>query len=274
MKSFALLASLLFGLSAVAAPVDKRALIVQTEVVIETVYITSTVFEGDQPSTAPSPSPSPYQAAEFYGKPNKVDAKPTYAQPAPVAPQPSSSSSAAPAPEKPTPVPTSSAYVAPPPAPEPAKPTSSAAPAYVPPSPAPEPAKPSPAPEAPTYAAPASGGSSSSGESYSNVDITIYQTADAAGACGDILHDTDMIVAIAQPAWGASTYDTMTGNATNRWCRKKVEIEYKGNKVQAQIMDMCPGCSGHDLDLSPAVWKKLTGSDEMTRYKASWTLLN
>lgn len=270
MKSCALLASLLFGLSAVAAPVDKRALIVQTEVVIETVYITSTVTEGDQPSTYPSPSPSPSPAAEFYGKPNKVDAKPSYAPPAPVAPKPSSSSyAAAPAPEKPTPTPT------PAPAPEPAKPSSSsAAPAYVSPSPAPAPAQPSPSPEAPSYAAPASGGSTSSGESYSNVDITIYQTADAAGACGDILHDTDMIVAIAQPAWGASTYDTMTGNATNRWCRKKVEIEYKGNKVQAQIMDMCPGCSGHDLDLSPAVWKKLTGSDEMTRYKASWTLLN
>ena len=268
MKSCAVLASLLFGLCAVAAPVDKRAVHIETVIVTQTVFVTSTVYEGDEPAATPTPP------GEFYGKPAAPEAKQTPPAYAPVAAKPSSAPSA-PAPKAPVVTP---APVASPPVPEPAKPTSSA-PAYV--APSPEPAKPSPAP---AYVAPspqpqpsvaaASSGSTSSGEEYSNVDITIYQTAGAAGACGDILNDTDMIVALAQPAWGASTYDTMTGSATNRWCRKKVEIEYHGNKVQAQIMDMCPGCSGHDLDLSPAVWKKLTGSDEMTRYKASWRLLN
>jgi len=80
-------------------------------------------------------------------------------------------------------------------------------------------------------------------------------------------------VALAKDAWGESTYDLMTGAATNRWCNQAIQVFYHEFNVTATIMDMCPGCSGHDIDLSPAAWKRLTGSDEKTRYKAVWTII-
>jgi opacity protein-like surface antigen len=111
--------------------------------------------------------------------------------------------------------------------------------------------------------------STPTGDKYSG-DITIYDNTGGFGACGTALYDTDMVVALSIDTWGASTYDVMTGAATNPWCNQKITIEYNGNTVEATIMDMCPGCSGKDIDLSLAVWKKLTGLDEKTRLQADW----
>jgi hypothetical protein len=84
---------------------------------------------------------------------------------------------------------------------------------------------------------------------------------------------TDLYVALAAPAWGASTYDTMTGKATNKWCGQKIRIEYGGKSVDAKIMDMCPGCAGHDIDLSDAAWAAI-GMTEWTRVQGSWSMIN
>ncbi|KAI8934018.1 hypothetical protein NX059_008786 [Plenodomus lindquistii] len=290
MKTSAVLASLLFSLAAVAAPVDKRALVYHTEVVYETVVVFTTVYEDDDvPEATPTPE------GLFYEQPpvsSSVEVIPTSsAAPAPVE-KPTSiyTPVPAPAPETPSPTPTPT-YVAPAPTSEAPKPTSSEA-AYVAPPPAPEPtpsaapspapapspsAAPSPAPEpaAPVYSAPpAPEKPASSGQQFTNVDITIYDNNGGFGACGTELHDTDMIVALAQPAWGASTYDVMTGAATNPWCGQKIQVEYQGNTIEAKIMDLCPGCSGNDIDLSLAAWKALTGLDEKTRLKASWSKIS
>jgi expansin (peptidoglycan-binding protein) len=87
------------------------------------------------------------------------------------------------------------------------------------------------------------------------------------------MYATDLYVAIASEAWGASTYDTMTGKATNKWCGQKIRIEYNGKSVDAKVMDMCPGCAGHDLDLSDAAWAAI-GMTEWTRVKGSWSMIN
>ncbi|KAF2704758.1 hypothetical protein K504DRAFT_389300, partial [Pleomassaria siparia CBS 279.74] len=100
--------------------------------------------------------------------------------------------------------------------------------------------------------------------------ITIYDNNGGYGACGTILHDTDHIVALSVETWGSSTYDVMTGAATNPWCGQKITIDYKGNQVEATIMDMCPGCKGKDIDLSLATWTELTGLAEKTRLTANW----
>ena len=106
---------------------------------------------------------------------------------------------------------------------------------------------------------------------HTNVDITIYDNNGGFGACGTELHDTDMIVALSKETWGQSTYDVMTGEATNPWCGQRIKVEYNGNHIFAKIMDMCPGCAGADIDLSLAAWKELTKLDEKTRLKASWS---
>jgi hypothetical protein len=275
MKTSAVLASMLFGSFAVAAPFDKRALVFKTEVVTETVVVYTTVYDDDEPVAQATTTPAGY----FYEQPKApssaaaqptsqapVEEKPssTYVAPAPVAPTPTPvveqpkpvKETPKPVVETPTPVveapkpvetqpaPTTSAYVAP-------------APVYS--------AAPAPAPSAPAS------GSPSTGMEHTNVDITIYDNNGGFGACGTELHDDDMIVALSKDTWGASTYDVMTGESTNPWCGQRIKVEYNGNHIFAKIMDLCPGCKGADIDLSLAAWKELTKLDEKTRLQASWS---
>jgi hypothetical protein len=280
MKTSAVLSSLLFGSLAVAAPFDRRALVYKTEVVTETVVVYTTVYEDD---VVPVATTTP--AGYFYEQPkapSSAAAKPTSAQaPAytpPAEEKKSSSVYVAPV-VAPTPTPSPAPAPTPTPSPSPApvveqpKPVESPQPAtsaaYVAPAAAASSAAPAPVAEV----KPTTGGTTT-GQTYQNVDITIYDNNGGFGACGTKLYDTDMIVALAQPAWGASTYDTMTGAATNPWCGQKIKVEYNGNSIEATIMDLCPGCVGNDIDLSLSAWKALTGLDEKTRLKASWSKIS
>jgi hypothetical protein len=292
MKTSQILASLFFGSLAAAVPINQRDLVTKTEMVVETVVVYTTVWDDEpvaeatttaaalyeqpasaveaKPTTTTTPSPTP--TPEAVKTPVSVYTPPVQTP----SPQPAPVTSAAPAPKPEAPKPEEpkvETQAAPEPkttaAPAPEPKTTEAAPA---PAPTTE-AAPAPAPSAVTEQAPSSGssGSSSGSSDQFSGDITIYQTQGGFGACGTQLNDGDMIVALAQPAWGASTYDVMTGEASNPWCGQEIEVHYKGNSVKAKIMDMCPGCTGHDIDLSPAAWKALTGSDEMTRYQATWS---
>lgn len=268
MKTSAVIASLLFGSFAVAAPFDKRALVYKTEVVTETVVVYTTVYDDEVPVAQATTTPAGY----FYEQPkapSSAAAQPT--SQAPVAEKPSSTY-VAPAPEKPTPTPVveqpKPVVESPKPVVEAPKPVETTQAAPAPTSVAPAPvysAAPAPAPSAPATSNPGSG------MEHSNVDITIYDNNGGFGACGTELHDTDMIVALSKDTWGASTYDVMTGESTNPWCGQRIKVEYNGNHIFAKIMDLCPGCSGADIDLSLAAWKELTKLDEKTRLKASWS---
>ena len=263
MKNSAVLASLLFGACAVAAPFDKRALVYATSVVTETVVIYTTVYE-DEPATSST-------EGLFYEQPTTTavevaptsSSAPAYTPPA-ATEEPSSVYTPPPQTSSTTPTPT--------PTPEPVT-TEAAQPTTT------EAAQPTTTEEAAapatTTAAAASqastGTTTSTGETFSNVDITVYDNAGGYGACGTQLYDTDMIVALAQGSWGSSTYDVMTGAATNPNCGQKIQIDYNGKTAQATIMDLCPGCTGaNDIDLSRAVWAAL-GLSESTRLKASWS---
>jgi outer membrane biosynthesis protein TonB len=287
MKTSAVLASLLFGSFAVAAPLDPRRLVHKTEIVTETVVIYTTVYE-DEPVAQATTTSGGY----FYEQPKK---------PSSVAAVVSSSAAVvvssyqAPAYTPPPQSQPSSTYVAPPPPPPPQAPAptptpapaSSAAPVYTPapvetpkpvatPQPAtsaayvaPAPAAPSPPPAAPS---PYPVNTPSTGEQYTGVDITVYDNNGGYGACGTPLHDDDMIVALSAGLYGGSTYNVQTGAATNPWCGQKIKVEYGGKSIVATIMDLCPGClHPNDIDLSVAAWKALTGLEEKTRLQASWS---
>lgn len=279
MKTSAVLASALLSAFTVAAPVDKRALVYQTEIVTETVVIYTTIYDDDYvPEATTTPEGLFYEQPETS---SSVVVVPTSSAAPASAPQVQEASSApAPASETPTPSPSPSPVATPTPAPvveqpeEKAQPTTSA---YVAPAPAPEPstssaapAVASPAPVA-SQVSQASTAGTTTGESFTNVDMTVYDNNGAFGACGTALYDTDMIVALSKDAWGASTYDVMTGAATNPWCGQKIQVQYGGNTVEATIMDLCPGCSGHDIDLSWAAWKAVTGVSTPERFQASWS---
>lgn len=291
MKYSQVLVSALFGSMAAAFPF-KRDLVTKTEVAIETVVIYTTVWEDDLPvpeatttaggyfyeqpaaaSTTPAAVSTPAYTPSPVQEPSSVYTPPVETPSAPAAPSSSAApvvvSSAAPAPE---PVVESSA-------PAPAAPTTTEA-AYTP-APAPTSSQAAPAPAA-TSAAPApeyqqassgSSGSVSTGENFSNVDMTINPVDGALGACGEPMNPEDLTVALAKSAWGESTYDVMTGKATNKWCGQKIQIEYNGKSVLATIMDMCPGCAGHDIDLSDGAWAAI-GMTEWTRVKGSWSMVN
>ncbi|KAF2184452.1 hypothetical protein K469DRAFT_709216 [Zopfia rhizophila CBS 207.26] len=254
MKTSNVLASLLFGSLAAAAPLNKRDYVTKTELVVETVVVYTTVWDGEAPKTVAAE-----RTGAFYEKPSQpassIKAGPT-SQYTP--PQPSSVY------VPPVSAPAPSSVYTPPAAPSAPKPVSSAVVQAPSSAAAPAPAQSS----APAAAQPSSSGGGN-GQKYHG-DLTIYDNTGAAGACGKAVHDTDKIVALAQSTWGKSTYDVMTGEATNPWCGKKITISYKGKTVDATIMDMCPGCSGADIDLSLSLWKELTGLDEKTRLQGDW----
>ena len=279
MKSSQILASVLFGSLAAAVPF-KRDLVTTTEVVIETVICYTTVWD-DEPPVAEATTTAggyfyeqPASSAEAETTPAAISS-PAYTPPAvqepssvytpPVqTPAPSSTvvvvSSAAPAPK---PIETSSAPAAPT--------TTEAAYTPAPASSAPAASSAAAAPVAQEQSTGSTGSTSSTtGESFSG-DLTINPLNGGLGACGKPLYPTDFVVALAAPAWGASTYDTQTGEATNPWCGKKIVIDYNGKKVDATIMDLCPGCKGHDIDLSDAAWAAI-GMTEWTRVQGSWSL--
>jgi hypothetical protein len=263
MKSSQVLASVLFGSFAAAVPF-KRDLATKTELVVETVVVYTTVWDDTAVAEATTSA-----GGNFYEQPaSSVVAEITTSSTPTPAYTPSNTPSAV---EEP-----SSVYTPPAQTPSPSSVvvTSSAAPVETS---APAPVVPTtteaaPAPvssaAAPVYSAPASGGTST-GETYSG-DVTIYDNTGGFGACGKALYDTDMVVALSKDAWGASTYDVMTGEATNPWCGQKIKIQANGKEVVATIMDMCPGCKGDDIDLSVAAWSAI-GMVEKTRITGTWS---
>lgn len=271
MKTCNILASALFGSLAAAAPLRQRDLFTKTEVVVETVVVYTTIWDGE----APVAQATSTVVGQFYEKPSQpasskvvpTPSAPAYTPPVVKSSKVESSSVYTPAPapssvNTPAPEP-SSVYT---PAPEPSS-------VYTP---APEPSSvytPAPAPATSAAAAPTPSSQPSSGapSDSHHGDITIYDNTGAAGACGKSLTDDMMIVALAKGTWGESTYDVMTGESTNPWCGKTITIEYNGNTIEAEIQDLCPGCEGvADIDLSYSAWKALTGTDEKTRFEANW----
>ncbi|KAJ4324434.1 hypothetical protein N0V94_001332 [Neodidymelliopsis sp. IMI 364377] len=280
MKSSQVLASLLFGSFAAAAPF-KRDIVQETKVVYETVVVFTTVWDDEpvaeatttaggyfyeQPAssvaadTTPAATSTPAYTPAY--TPSAVKKSSSVYTPPVQTPSPSSAaasstvvvvSSSAPAP---APVETSAT-------PAPVEPTTTTTEAAYTPAPVTS-AAPAPATSSAAASPPSSGGSSYSG------DVTVYDTQGGYGACGKALSDTDMIVALASTAWGVSSYDAQTGDATNPWCGQKITIEANGKTATATIMDMCPGCTGDDIDLSRAAWKAI-GMTEDTRIKGTWS---
>lgn len=280
MKTSAILSTALLSALAAAAPLQQRAQDIKTEWVTETVVVYTTVWEDYVPEATAQPTASSVEGL-FYETQKEVKSAP--ASTTLVVETKPASKETPPAPPASTPPP-------PPPAPKPAPATSSAAPPPPPPPPAPE--KPSTTAEAPAAAptlttslqqaqpaapsaAPSqapSSGSGGSGQKYTG-EMTIYNAQGNNGACGKPIQDSDMVVALGKPTWGESTYDRMTGESSNPWCGKKINIHYNGKTTGATILDLCPECAAGDIDLTPSLWKIVTGGDPADggRYKVEWT---
>ena len=293
MKNSAVLASMLFGACAVAAPLLPRDLVYKTEVVVETVVVYTTVYD-DQPVAQATPTNGGYfyeqpkpqgpnaptvvpassssssssKKAPSYTLPVVAPAPTsTYVAPAPQVPAPTSQAPT-PTPQAPTPSPapvatpepSTSVYVAPPVipsvAPAPA-PVSSVAPVY------------SATPATPSYGGVVPG-------PFTNVDMTVYDVGTNNGelACGKAYtsSDTDYVAAVAPGVWGTSTWDRMTGASSNPNCGKMAKVNYGGKSVTVKVVDFCEGCpkEAKDIDLSWAAWNDITDHAPMNRFKVTW----
>lgn len=289
MKTSAILGSFLLSALAAALPLDKRDLVTKTETVFETLVVYTTVWDDEVPAATSVAAKPTTQPALFFERPRPSTpaAQPTSVftpppvQYTPPAPKETPSSS-------PAPVPTTTAAAPPPPPPSPAppapeKPSTTVAP-YVPPAvptkepesttPVAPPALPTITPPKQAQPVPAPNSGSGSGQKYTG-EMTIYNPAGELGACGKRLSDDEFIVALGAPTMGPSTYNVMTGEATNPWCGKSIQITYQGKTAVGRIEDKCPGCAAGDIDLSPALWKELTGMDPSLggRFKAEWVPL-
>jgi len=221
----------------------KRELVVETHLVVETVYSTTTIWVDPTPSVA---AVTTSVGGLFYEHHSSHISVPDYTPPV-VVPSSSSVYVAPPAPSS------SSVYVAPPAptsvyTPPPAPSTSSVyvAPApssvYVAPSSA---AAPAPSPTA-AYNGGANGKTTYTG------DITYYNPAGGYGACGTNIADSDHVVAIAHDTWDSK--GTMSNG--NPWCGQAIKILNKktGISYDATIGDKCMGtveapCTGGNIDL-------------------------
>lgn len=271
MKTSTVLASLLFGAISMAAPVDKRALAYKTELVIvtETIYTTVWPGHGAKPSEAP---------AAFYEKPN----------PKPVEPKVTSTTPAYTPPVVSTPSPTPTPEQKPEQKPEEPAPVVEAPSTSAAPEPTPEPTKPAETPvqqeqpkqeepkqqETTQETQPSTGGTGStttpSGTEY-NGKMSFHTFDGNLGSCGSPIANTDFAVAMDARTFGASTYDVMTGEASNPWCGKTITIVNGAKSVQAKVMDLCAGCkSAQGLDLSFAVWDALVDSRDAGVVDMKW----
>lgn len=90
------------------------------------------------------------------------------------------------------------------------------------------------------------------------------------GSCGEYEADDEFVVALVSHCLSyivkyQDSYDDFLQNAEqygsltskSGWCFKKIRIHHDNKEVEATIKDACPECKYGDLDLGPAVFKKL-----------------
>jgi hypothetical protein len=109
----------------------------------------------------------------------------------------------------------------------------------------------------------ASSGSGGSGSTFSG-DMTWYNLG--LGSCGiddSGLDTTTNIVAIASDVMGAASNG-------NPMCGKTITVSANGKTATALVHDKCPGCNGHSIDASEALFIEIFGDTGVGRGTVSW----
>ncbi|USP73462.1 hypothetical protein yc1106_00736 [Curvularia clavata] len=105
-------------------------------------------------------------------------------------------------------------------------------------------------------------------------DLTYYNPG--LGACGQTHGDGDPVVAVSHIIWDKNQVGANPN--TNTLCGKKIrarrvdERTGKEASIDVTVIDRCTGCKAVDLDVSPAMFKKLADPD-LGRVKVEWSWL-
>ncbi|KAI9318486.1 RlpA-like double-psi beta-barrel-protein domain-containing protein-containing protein [Dichotomocladium elegans] len=84
------------------------------------------------------------------------------------------------------------------------------------------------------------------------------------GACGPKEGNKSMIVAM-----NAKQYGNM--NRKSKWCGRKLRVKGPNGSATVTVNDACPGCDYGDLDLTPAVFKKVVGDFDIGVGSITWS---
>ncbi|KAL6872724.1 Non-catalytic module family expansin [Trichoderma novae-zelandiae] len=105
---------------------------------------------------------------------------------------------------------------------------------------------------------------------------TVYDQLGAAGSCGQVHSDDDLIVALT-PSWQGNGFPP-------KYCGRKVFIQNTGSNdgvggqgrtVIATVEDTCPGCPSADsIDLSHGAWNQLTNFAPFGTVNIEWHFCN
>jgi expansin (peptidoglycan-binding protein) len=91
---------------------------------------------------------------------------------------------------------------------------------------------------------------------FDNAQMTYYDVG--LGACGWTNQPSDFVVAV-----NTAQY------SSGRHCGQRVQIRANGKTAIAEVVDECPGCEGHGLDLSEALFAHFAPKDKGV-FLASW----
>jgi hypothetical protein len=91
---------------------------------------------------------------------------------------------------------------------------------------------------------------------FENAQMTYYDVG--LGACGWTNQPSDFVVAV-----NTAQY------SSGRHCGQRVQIRAYGKTAIAEVVDECPGCEGHGLDLSEALFTHFAPKDKGV-FLASW----
>ena len=88
------------------------------------------------------------------------------------------------------------------------------------------------------------------------------------GACGKTSTENDHIVAVSKQLYEQKNKNGNSNN--NPLCGKNIKVNYKGKSVTVKVVDSCPGCKIHDLDLSPSAFSQIADKS-LGRIDITWT---
>lgn len=91
-----------------------------------------------------------------------------------------------------------------------------------------------------------------------NGEASYYDVEAGEVYCGGRYSNNDAVVAISTEYWNQITGG---GYSTGPPCGKKISITWKGQTKEATVVDQCPVCGPHKIDLAQGFWMSFTGGD-------------
>ncbi|KAI9334705.1 RlpA-like double-psi beta-barrel-protein domain-containing protein-containing protein [Obelidium mucronatum] len=98
---------------------------------------------------------------------------------------------------------------------------------------------------------------------------TYYNTEGGYGACGSIVYDSELIVAVSQLLYDQTQPKNDTNPNHAKVCGRCVQITGLLGTIKAKVMDRCVGCKFYDLDMTPTGFQKI-GLIAKGRIPISW----